>query len=182
MKIVSKKKVLTGGFLEAGKHICTIESIADATPTGKDKTPWDDVTPQLIVVYKKEDEDGEIIGKLSQWLNLMGYKSKDDYPDGIAPEGYSFMCSPGNSENYLVNDETNKRIQSDEKSEISIDMLSEMIHDAGIEEGTEFANIQEMKNAVLGADIGVKVNVDGKNHYVHYTYSLEEEVVEVEAA
>jgi len=156
---VSVKKVLKGGLLSIGQHLTTIASIVEAKPTEDIDRQWNDDTPQLEVTFQSEE------GSIKKWYNLAGYKSKSDYPTGVAPKGFEFRSSANGDENYLVNIKTGMRVQDEEKTATAEKIFCELANDAGIAEGEGFG-ISDL----IGKQIGVNVRDNNKGGVeVHYT-------------
>ena len=153
-------------LLAIGKHIAKITEVSPATPKGKDKAPWDDTTPQLIVKFENDE------GYISNWYNLKGYQRKYDFADGVAPKGHSFASSDkpdgtSNNEQYLMNIATMERVESIQRTEDAQRIFCELAQSAGIEIGAKFT-----EKDLLNKDVEVVVHQHPKNaskvavHYV----------------
>ena len=164
MKITSIKKVAIGGLLEKGEHLTIIASVVPATPSGKDNTPWSDVTKQFKVTFE-EEESGKIISK---WYNIQGYQRKSDFDNGLAPQGHRFASSQHGNEEYLINKKSMERVVSVERTAEAMKILGELVSTAGIAEGEEI----EITDLV-GKSIGVMVRDGDKSPEVHYTMIAE---------
>src|SRR3990167_5942510 len=106
MKIKIERKQI-GGLLPVGDHKVTItEASIDMS---KEQPNWSDKTPQLKVVCKNEQ------GQITGWLNLKGYKNSSDSNE-IAPKGFEFRSYDANSEKFLVDKRTSKRVESPERT------------------------------------------------------------------
>lgn len=163
----------TVGLLQAGKHLATITSASEVVPSHADSMPWKDVTPQIKVTVRGEK------GSISQWFNLKGYQNKSDFPDGNAPEGCFFASSEFGNEQYVVDETTKERRESEEKTETAMRMFGEFGATAGINAGADFT-LEDL----IGKEIGVVVR-DADNGGVNVHYFMEAERVksteEVEA-
>lgn len=171
-KLVSVKKILKGGLLQAGQHATEISevSLVESEPS----TQWADRTAQLKVAFKNA------AGSITRWYNTIGYKSISDFPTGIAPKGFEFRSSESGNENYLVNIKTGLRVENDEKSETCATMLGELLEDAGIPAGTDFSDeatgevdFEAVAKALYAKPIGLMVKEDNGKVNVAYTMHVE---------
>lgn len=151
---------------------------------------WVDRTQQIESDLKTD------AGTVKLWTNTIGFQSMYDakFADKgitVAPKGFEFRSSINektglsNEENYLVNVKTNRRVESDEKSDKCSEILAEYLADAGIEEGTDFegedgtVDLGAVCEALIGQPIGIIVKHDGEKIKV-YTRNVNKIKTEVE--
>lgn len=157
MNIKVAKKEL-GGLLKAGDHNVTITT---ATITmSKEQAQWKDRTPQLEVVCKNKS------GQITGWLNLRGYKNSNDFEGGLAPKGHEFRSYSADSEKFLVNSKTNMRVESPERTAKLLENVGNLAFAAGVTD--EEISIEELPDALLNADVAVRVRENGRGSEAYY--------------
>lgn len=109
---------------------------------------WKDKTPRIII----KAECGEV--EITNYIHLCCYKDISDFENGIAPEGFEFRSSENGNENYLVNLETLKRVESDEKSERLSTEIGHLAYCAGIRDEKDI-EIDEILIRIVGQDVGI---------------------------
>lgn len=146
MRITVKKKEI-GGLLKAGDHNVTITECA--LELSKEQPKWSDRTPQLKVVVKNQS------GQITAWMNLRGYKNSSDFENGIAPINHEFRSFDENSEKFLVNKKTNKRVESPERTAKLLENVGNLAFAAGIEDET--IDTDDIPDALVGKTCTVRV-------------------------
>ena len=163
MKIQPKRKII-GGLLQPGKHKVTITECA--LELAKENDIFGDRTPQLKVVVKNES------GQSTAWMNLKGYQNATDH-DGQAPVGHEFRSFNDDSEKFLVEKKTGKRIESKDRSESLQENVANLAASAGI---TEEMEIEELTEALVGKEVGVSIRENGRGQLEAYYFFPAEEV------
>lgn len=146
MNIKVAKKEL-GGLLKAGDHQVTITEAG--IELSKEQPNWSDRTPQLKVVVKN------VLGQITAWMNLRGYKNASDFEGGLAPKGHEFRSFDENSEKFLVNSKTNKRVESPERTAKLLENVGNLAFAAGIEESD--IEIEDLVDQLTGSTCSVRV-------------------------
>jgi hypothetical protein len=175
-QIKAVKKEIKGGLFKKGTHVASITSIVEDTPTGKDNNPWDDVTEQTKITFKNDT------GMINAWFNKLGYSNRTDFEDGIAPEGHSFQSSPNNNEEYLVEDESNCRVVSKERTDDALRILAEFVTEAMPEMEGEAFDTDDLA-FLMDAKVGLQIEIREKTQkpFVHYFQTAEEATTKLEA-
>lgn len=137
-------------FLQAGKHVVEILSVAPATPQGEN--PWKDKTPQLKVTFGK---DGQIF---SAWYNLRGFEL---YKDLTAAQQKSGKFVSMGAQGYAVDKKTGIRVESPAKTEAAMNILCTLAAHSGIPEGSEF-NETDLVGRTVGIVIGENNNANDR--------------------
>lgn len=137
-------------FLQPGRHVCEIKSVAGATPQGEN--PWKDKTPQLKVTFEC---DGRIF---SAWYNLKGFKT---YKQLTAKEQKSGLYVSMGTAGYAVVKATGMRIEDTEKTEAAMNILCTLAAHSGIPEGTQFSET-ELVGRTVGIIIGENNNANDR--------------------
>ena len=154
MKIVAKRKELTGGILGEGKHRVTIKSAEPCL--SQENNQWADRTPQLKVVFENNN------GVITHWFNLKGYKNSKDV-NGIAGKGFAFKSFDENSEEFLckIDAKTGKatRVASDERTEKLSENIANLAFCAGIDE----LDTDEPADLV-GQEVGIDVRLNERGY------------------
>ncbi len=145
MKVTVAKKEL-GGLFKAGDHDVNITECG--LEMSKEQPKWSDRTPQLKVVMKNAT------GMITSWLNLRGYKNSAD-TNGIAPKGHEFRSYSADSEKFLVNKATGKRVVDDERTQKLLSNVGNLAFAAGIQD--EEIDTDNLPDALLGASLTVRV-------------------------
>ena len=168
MIIVAKKVI--GGLLSIGDHICSI--VECGLEQSKEQDNWSDRTPQLKVVAKNKT------GQITAWFNLRGYKNASDFENGIAPKGFEFRSYDENSEKFLVDKKTGKRVESPERTAKLLENVGNLAYAAGITE--ESIDIDALQTELLDATIAVRVRENSRSQREAY-YFMQAEEASVEA-
>ena len=126
-------------------HAVRIDSVAE-TLTVEKCSPWKDRTPQLSIRYKNKD------GYITQWINLVGYMTKDDYNESAQLAGIVFKAHPYSKIQYAVDIFTGNRVENPAKTAMCMQILCRIGHCAGIKDGTNF----EIADLV-GLELGISV-------------------------
>ncbi len=147
MYVVKRK---TGGLLSAGIYTGKISKIDDAVKTSAD---WDDPTKQLAHILTTDQ------GVVTAWTQNMGYKKFEDLSKKEQASGDFLKAGV---QGYAVSLETNERIEDEDKSEMAREIVGNMVACAGVEEGTEIKDDEDLKAALMGKEIGFKVEVKGE--------------------
>jgi hypothetical protein len=153
MKITSKKQNI-GSLLPAGDHVVTITECGMEL-SKENSELWADQTQQLKVVMKNDK------GMITSWLNLEGFKNKKDYPDGVAPKGFDFRQFDENSDAFLVNTKTNKRVRSQERTDKLLAKVGNLAFVLGFEEDADF-ELDEVIASAISSEIGVRIRENNK--------------------
>src|ERR1035437_6583678 len=158
MKIAIKLKEI-GGLLPAGQHLVTITE-AGIENSAKNEH-WADLTPQLKVVAK--DENGL---QATAWINVKGFQNASDFND-VAPKGCEFRSYDENSEKFVVDKKTNKRVESKERTAKLLENIGSLAACAGIDgeelEGDTVIDIlNELAPQLIDASVGVKIRENSR--------------------
>lgn len=146
-------------LLPAGKHVV---EIVEATPLSSQElvTPegempkWIDKTPQVKIVMRNA------VGQTTYWMNLTAFKSIKDFSDGVAPVGYAFRSFNENSEKFLVDIATNKRVECPEghpRLAIVEEIFGNFAASVGFTDEDGAIEIDEILAGSVGRNIGVNV-------------------------
>ena len=150
------------GLIPVGDHIVTVDSITEAY--AKDNNAeWVDRTPQLAIKFKSH------LGFITQWVNVVGYMTKDDYTNGSeAIAGVKFCKHPYSGIYYAVDVFTNERVISEPKTITCMHILGRIANCCGVEEGLEF-DITDL----IGRELAIRVAaVNGQNKVTHTFKSI----------
>lgn len=167
--ITIAKKVI-GGLLAVGDHICEI--VECGLEQSKEQDNWNDRTPQLKVVSKNKT------GQITAWLNLRGYKNVSDFEGGIAPKGFEFRSFDENSEKFLVDKKTGKRVESPERTAKLLENVGNLAYAAGITD--EQIDIDALQTELLSSTVAVRVRENARGQREAY-YFMQPEEARVEA-
>lgn len=128
-----------------GKYIARIDS-AEETEAKDRFSPWDDKTPQVAIKYKHKDQF------ITQWINLKGYMTKEDYGPETEFKGIVFRQHPFSKIWFAVDAMTGMRIESPIKSQTCLHILCRIGVCAGIPEDQTFTLTD-----LIGREIGIEV-------------------------
>lgn len=160
-------------LLGAGTHTVRIvsssEDESNVNPDGK----WDDVTPQAKHYMKNEE------GYITLKQNMRAFKNEDDFEGGVAPEGYRFEQYDEDSTKFLVNNETNERVEDEARTAELHESFGDFASCAGIE-GDE-AEYLDILDALPGQVIVIKTKANKNGFMEVVSWSPVEAEVEVEA-
>ena len=172
----TRKAVLKpiGGLLPVGQHKVEIIEAAFITSNAVVKRPWDDVTPQLKLVYKNEN------GVITSWMNCKGYKNINDFVGGVAPKNHELRSFDEDSEKFLVDKKTNKRVESPERTEEMLQNVDRVAISAGVVEEGEDYDFNDLPNMLVGEMVGIKV-IENKRGKVEVSFAMPVEAVKATA-
>lgn len=168
--MISVAKKVIGGLLAIGDHIVEISECG--LEQSKEQDNWSDRTPQLKVVAKNKT------GQITAWMNLRGYKNAGDFDGGIAPKGFEFRSFDENSEKFLVDKKTGKRVESPERTAKLLENVGNLAYAAGIKE--EEIDLDSLQDELTGATVAVRVRENGRGQREAY-YFMQAEEASVEA-
>lgn len=133
--------------IQDGTHIVTIKEISD--DLGSRNGPWIDQTPQLKIIF--ENSAG---AKISMWINLIGYFTKDDFT-GQAPESIEFRQHPTSKELYAVSKAANKRIMHPVKTETCHQIVNRVAECTGLTDEYQLHQLlgRQLKITVYGSRV-----------------------------
>ena len=171
MKITIKRNAV-GDLMTTGKHIGTIVSVEmDLSKALDAQTHWADQTPELKVFVR--NAQGAYI---TCWLHLGAYKNSNDFPSGVAPKGFEFRSFNADSEKFLVEKKTNKRVASPERLEKMLAKVGNLASVAGIE--GEDIDINDLVAELEGKEVGVDVRENNLGRVEVYNFLPAIEVLE----
>lgn len=163
ISITAKKKDI-GGLLPVGDHI--VEITEAGMELSKENDVFNDQTPQLKIVCKSAK------GQITAWMNLKGYKNASD-TDGVAPKGFEFRSFNEDSEKFLVDKKTSKRVQSDERTANLHENVGNLAFAADIEGEID---LEELPAELTGKQVGVRVRENKQGRLEAYYFMLPSEV------
>ena len=163
--IITVAKKVIGGLLSIGDHI--VEIVECGLELSKEQDNWSDRTPQLKVVAKNKT------GQITAWMNLRGYKNASDFEGGIAPKGFEFRSYDENSEKFLVDKKTGKRVESPERTAKLLENVGNLAYAAGIK--SEELDLDDLQDELQGASVAVRVRENSKGNREAYYFMQPDE-------
>ena len=164
--IIHVAKKVIGGLLAIGDHIVEISECG--MELSKEQDNWNDRTPQLKVVAKNKT------GQITAWMNLRGYKNASDFEAGVAPKGFEFRSYDENSEKFLVDKKTGKRVESPERTAKLLENIGNLAYSAGITD--ESIDLDKLQEELAGATVGVRVRENSRGQREAYYFMQTEEI------
>jgi hypothetical protein len=158
LKIKSNKKPATMPMLGTGDHLVRVESYTETFNKDYAQMPWIDKTPQVAIRFKNDK------GFITQWVNLKGYMTIEDYEDTQAAElsGITFMPHPFSEIPYAC-DLNGERIENEDKTRICMHILGRIAHCCGFPAGQDI----DMDD-LIGKELVIRVQkVSGNNKVTH---------------
>jgi hypothetical protein len=156
--IKSNKKPTTQVILGAGDHLVRIDSFIETFNKDYAQMPWMDKTPQVAIRFKNDK------GVITQWVNLKGYMTIEDYEDTHSAElsGISFKKHPFSLIPYAVDLDGN-RIENEDKTRICMHILGRIAHCCGFSAGEDID-----MNDLIGKELVIRVQkVSGQLKVTH---------------
>lgn len=179
MKITAKKSTFAGG-MPAGFHVVTVKAVTPETAAAKNGA-WTDLTRQFKVEFTNT------FGVHTHYFNTCGYKRLEDIqPQDLSqmsqkilnaakPENrnavfiqlrdkeFEARSSDNGNESYAVNIANKQRVESEARTEVAINMLSEFAFACGVTEG-EDVDIEDLVGASVGIELREQKNSVGKSY------------------
>ena len=158
LKIKSNRKPATMPILACGDHLVRIESYVETFNKDYSQMPWEDKTPQVAIRFKNDK------GFITQWVNLKGYMTIEDYEstDSAELDGIIFTPHPFSGIPYAV-DLNNNRIENEDKTRICMHILGRIANCCGFPAGQDL-DMDEL----IGKELVIRVQkVSGQNRVTH---------------